>query len=156
MAVFQLEKNGNQSFVCPKCHRELHFISGGAVTVKNGQVDMEAAKPKYECTSCGVYYKELLNTSCYVEYDMPHKVAAKLKNIRRTGDLEPMEIKKDDSGRAVCPRCGEMMDFVDGQPVRIINGKPDMENVKDHFHCRHCHSTFRRIASTDYFQWSEK
>ena len=38
----------------------------------------------------------------------------------------------------------------------LKNGKPDMENVMDHFHCPYCDSVFRRIATTDFFQYSEK
>ena len=70
--------------------------------------------------------------------------------------LQPMVLKRDRNNQCVCPRCGEMMDFVEGQAVRLVDGVPDMENVKDHFHCKHCNSTFRRLVATDYFQWSEK
>lgn len=157
MALFQLVKK-NSSLLCPKCQGELHFVDGGAVQIVNGRADMDAARPKYECEACGVYYQEMLGTGYYGEHDLPPRthVAARPKNVKRTGDLEPMVLKKDVNGKAPCPRCGELMDFVEGQPVRIVDGRPDMENVKDHFHCRHCSSTFRRIASTDYFQWSEK
>ena len=48
------------------------------------------------------------------------------------------------------------MDFVEGGPVRVVDGKVDMDNVWDHFRCDHCSSVYRRIATTDYFQWSEK
>ncbi|MBR3458982.1 MAG: hypothetical protein IKH16_12650, partial [Selenomonadaceae bacterium] len=90
----------------------------------------------------------------YDEFPLPEKM--KPKKLVRTGDIPPMELKREADGKCTCPRCGERMDFVEGQPVRIVDGKPDMENVKDHFECRSCNSVYRRIASTNYFQWTEK
>lgn len=80
----------------------------------------------------------------------------KKKKVVATGDLAPMILRKDENGQCVCPRCGEMMDYVEGQAVRIVDGKPDMENVWDHFTCEGCNSVFRRIVNTDYFQYTEK
>ena len=154
MAVTKLQRNENKKFVCPKCGRELGFIEGGAVSVVAGKVDMNSVLPKYPCESCGIYYQELLNSGYYDEFPLPEKM--KPKKLVRTGDIPPMELKREADGKCTCPRCGERMDFVEGQPVRIVNGKPDMENVKDHFECRFCNSVYRRIASTNYFQWSEK
>ena len=115
---------------------------------------MSSILPKYECDHCGIYFQELLGSGFYNEYDLPQKKAA--KKIVKTGDLQPMVLKRDQNNQCVCPRCGEMMDFVEGQAVRLVDGIPDMENVKDHFYCKRCNSTFRRLAMTNYFQWSEK
>lgn len=159
MAVYQLTKNKKNKFVCPKCQRELYFVEGGSVCIVNGRADMNAVLPKYECEHCKLYYQELLGSGYYEEYDLPsdHVYRSKRqKKLIRTGDLQPMELKRDANNQCVCPRCGEYMDYVEGRPVQIVNGKPDMENVKDHFHCDNCDSMFRRIATTDYFQWSEK
>ena len=92
----------------------------------------------------------------FSEHDLPRKVSRKKKKVRPTGELSPMELHRDANNQCTCPRCGELMNYVEGQPVRLVDGKPDMDNVKDHFHCPHCDSIFRRIASTYYFQWSEK
>ena len=102
-----------------------------------------------------LYFQEVLNSGLFSEHDLP-KAAQPKKKIRSTGDLPPMELHRDAKNQCVCPRCGELMDYVEGQPVRLVDGKPDMDNVKDHFHCSHCKSMFRRIATTHYFQWSEK
>ena len=48
------------------------------------------------------------------------------------------------------------MNFVEGGAVTIVNGKPDMENVKARFVCDECKSVFRQIATTEYYQWAEK
>ncbi len=154
MTVTKLQINENKKFVCPKCGRELGFIEGGAVSVVDGKVDMNAILPKHVCEPCGVYYQELLNSGYYDEYPLPKK--AKPKKLLRTGDIPPMELRREADGKCACPRCGERMDFVEGQPVRIVNGKPDMDNVMDHFACPYCDSVYRRIATTNYFQWSEK
>ncbi len=145
---------------------------------------------RYVCTSCGVYYRELLGSGYFEEYDLKEEVREKaaasmkaarekwaavgkaMKNapaastpaeapkeerhVKPTGDLQPMQLKREADGKCACPRCGTRMDFVEGQPVRIVDGKPDMENVMDHFHCPYCDSVFRRIATTDFFQYSEK
>ncbi len=157
MTVTKLALNEKNCFLCPKCSRELQYVAGGAVSIVNGRVDMSSTLPKYECHHCGVYYQELLNSGYYDEFEIPE--AQRHKPVRRviaTGDIPPTQLKREADGKCGCPRCGERMDFVEGGPVRIVDGKPDMENVKDHFHCPYCNSVYRRIASTDYFQWSEK
>lgn len=146
-------------YLCPKCGGILRYEEGGAVSVREGRVDMSTTLPKYICDACGIYYQELLRSGFFDEFPLPREEREEKKpqhKLLRTGDIEPMELHKDANGQCVCPRCGEMMDFVEGQPVRIVDGKPDMENVKDHFRCPHCDSVYRRIATTDYFQWSEK
>ena len=155
MAIYPLEKNEKNHFICPKCRKDLHYVSGGAVRIVDGRADMSAVLPKYECHQCGIYFQEVLNSGLFSEHDLP-KAAQPKKKIRSTGDLPPMELHRDVKNQCVCPRCGELMDYVEGQPVRLVDGKPDMDNVKDHFHCSHCKSMFRRIATTHYFQWSEK
>ena len=76
--------------------------------------------------------------------------------VLSTGDIAPMILKCNENNQCQCPRCGAMMDYVEGQAVHLVDGKPDMENVWDHFHCESCHSVFRRIVNTDFFQFSEK
>ena len=156
MAIYSLKKNEKNHFICPKCQGELSFVGGGAVQIVNGRADMSAILPKYECHSCGIYFQEVLGTGLFSEHDLPRKTHRKKKKVRATGDLPPMKLQRDPNNQCICPRCGELMDYIEGQPVRLINGKPDMDNVKDHFHCPHCESMFRRIATTDYFQWTEK
>ena len=141
--------------LCPVCGRPLKHVSGGAVQIVNGQVDMESTKPRYECATCRTFYREMLDTGYYDVFPLPGKPAKK-KKVLRTGELPPMQLKKDADGHCTCPRCGEVMDFVEGGPVRVVDGKVDMDNVWDHFRCDHCSSVYRRIATTDYFQWSEK
>lgn len=157
MAVFQLQKDETNNYICPKCGRPLRFVDGTAVQIVGGRADMASILPKYECVFCGVYFQELLGSGFYDEHDLP-KVALP-KNREKwvnTGDLKPMELKRDAANQCVCPRCGEKMDYVEGRPVQLVDGRADMENVKDHFHCANCESYFRRIATTNYFQWSEK
>lgn len=154
MALYQLKKNERDRFICPRCQEELHFVRGGAVQIVDGKADMSAVYPKYVCDHCHSYFQELLGSGFYGEHDLP--AGEVTGRIRNTGDLQPVQLRRDSNGQCVCPRCGSLMDYVEGQPVRLVEGKPDMENVQDHFHCAYCHSTFRRIASTGYFQWSEK
>ena len=144
------------------CGKRFRFVEGGAVRVVNGEVDMENIKPKYECDTCGVFYREVLTSGFYLPY--PQEEEDKLKaneepapsKVLSTGDLAPMILKRNENNQCQCPRCGAMMDYVEGQAVHLVDGKPDMENVWDHFHCGSCHSVFRRIVNTDYFQFAEK
>lgn len=158
MAVYQLQKDGTNNFICPKCARPLRFVDGKAVQIVGGRADMASILPKYECDHCGIYFQELLGSGFYDEHDLPqaNNGAKKREDWIATGNLKPMELKRDANNQCICPRCGGMMDYVEGQAVRLVNGRPDMENVKDHFRCPHCESFFRRIATTNYFQWSEK
>ena len=154
------EPKGNET--CPVCGKRFRFVEGGAVRVVNGEVDMENIKPKYECDTCGVFYREVLTSGFYLPY--PQEEEDKLKaneepapsKVLSTGDLAPMILKRNENNQCQCPRCGAMMDYVEGQAVHLVDGKPDMENVWDHFHCESCHSVFRRIVNTDYFQFAEK
>ena len=149
---------------CPVCGNLFRFVDGGAVRVVNGKVDMENIKPKYQCDTCGVFYREVLTSGFYLPYPqqeedkLPEKEAAKPEppKILSTADLAPMELKRDENNQCKCPRCGAMMDYVEGRAVQLVHGKPDMENVWDHFCCKTCNSVFRRIVNTDYFQFSEK
>ena len=159
MALTQLKKDAQKKLLCSKCGDVLQKLEGGPVAIVNGQVDMSATIPKFACEKCGIYYQELLNSGFFDEYPLQKvvpKPAQAPKRIIRTGDIPPTQLKRGADGKCECPRCGERMDFVEGQPVRIVDGKPDMENVKDHFNCPYCKSVYRRIATTDYFQWSEK
>ena len=177
MTLKKLEKQEDGNLICPTCGRTLDFVDGGAVRVVDGHLDMENIKPKYECDTCGVYYREVLQSGYYDAFPLakadsapvlsehdsaPVKKPVKkkkhhlLKKIRSTGELLPVTLQRDRDGHCPCPRCGALMDYVEGQPVRLIDGKPDMENVLDHFICGQCHSVYRRIVNTDYFQWTEK
>ena len=275
MALKQLQKNDN-GLVCPQCRSNLRFVDGGAVRIVNGKLDMDNAKAKYECYTCNVFYREVMNTGYYdvfplerqpeakgqaerktkgeqqvartkmfcpqcgrlmvPEFDggalpegfkMPEGVEAAYhcedcdiiyreavisgtrhtlawytpngagaaqekideaastvvsaaeaspalsqveeekkaevkeskpakRSLKSTGDLPPMELKKDEHGRCDCPRCGGSMKYIEGQPVRIVDGKPTFDDVLDHFSCPDCRSVFRRIVGTNYFQYSEK
>jgi uncharacterized protein with PIN domain len=150
---------------CPKCHRPFRFIDGGAVRVVNGKVDMENTKPKFECDACGVYYREVLTSGYYLPYPQeeedrlgasPSPLPPKPRNVVAVGDLKPMQLKADADGKCPCPRCGEMMDYVEGGAVKLVDGRPNMDDVWAHFVCPNCDSVYRRIVNTDYYQWSEK
>ncbi len=175
MTVTKLQLSANKKFVCPKCGRELRFVEGGAVQIVNGKVDMDATLPKHVCDHCRVFYRELLHSGYYDEFDLPAsevqakppaprfkpRVAAqppppKKKRVINTGDIPPTQLKREADGKCPCPRCGERMDFVEAGPVQIVNGKPDFSNTMDHFICPYCKSVFRKIVGTDYFQWSDK
>ena len=159
MSLKQLKKNTNKEYLCPECGNVLHYVDGGAVRVVDGKVDMENIKPKYECNNCGVYYREVLTSGYFDVFSLESKkehTAKKKRKIRATGDLQPMELTRDKNGHCPCPRCGADMRFVEGQPVRIVHGKLDMENGLAHFICDECASTYRRIANTNFYQWYEK
>lgn len=148
MAVSKLAKDANGAFLCPQCGGPLRTVEGGTVVIRDGKADLEGVKPRYECGRCRVFYRELLNSGYYDAFDMP-----KLKAV---GDLAPTILRADAEGHAPCPRCGGQLDLVEWTPVKVVDGKADMENISPHFRCASCDSVFRRIATTEYFQWSEK
>lgn len=153
-----LKKQSDGTSICPNCRQPLRFVEGGAVRVVDGKVDMDNIKPKYECDNCNVFYREVLNSGFYHAYPLVEGKKSKKsgKKIMATGDLPPLMLRKDANGKCECPRCGELMDFVEGGAVTIVDGKPDMENVKAHFVCDNCHSVYRKIVNTDFYQWAEK
>lgn len=161
MSVVNLVKNSDGNFKCPECSGALEYNSGGAVRVVNGRVDYENTKPRHICYQCNKFYRELLvGTGVYDVFDLEEELrkpaAKKKRKVIRTGDLPPMQLKRDAGGGCVCPRCEDYMKYVEGGAVEIINGKADMSNTVSRFVCEGCDSVFRRIATTDYFQWCEK
>jgi len=157
MALTQLQVNAEKKFICPTCGQVLRKVEGGALTIVNGKVDMNATLPRHICDRCGVFYRELLKSGYYDVFDLPeNERQQKPKRVIATGDIPPTILKRESDGKCPCPRCGERMDFVEAGPVQIVNGKPDFSNTMDHFNCPYCKSVFRKIVGTDYFQWSDK
>ena len=156
MDLIKLDKNSNQKFICPKCQGELRKVEGAGIAIVNGKVDMEATKPRQVCDNCGVFYRELLNSGYYNIFDLPENERQQKKKVVEVKDIPPQQLKREADGKCTCPRCGERMEFVEAGPVQIVNGKPDFSNTIDHFKCSHCKSVFRKIANTDFYQWSEK
>ena len=157
-----LPKEPTGKETCPVCGKHFRFVEGGAVRVVDGKLDMENIKPKYECDTCGVFYREVLTSGFYLPYPQQEEdrlgvdAEPEPAKVLSTGDLTPMKLTRDENDQCRCPRCGAMMNYVDGQAVHLVDGKPDMEDVWDHFRCESCNSVFRRIVNTDYFQFSEK
>lgn len=158
MVVRQLVRDEAGSTVCPECGNLLEVIEGQPVTVVDGKLNMEDTETHYECHHCHLSFRRLLQTDYFTAGDLPpkeHKHKHK-KLVKATGTLEPMRLVRDAKGECECPRCGAVMQFVEGQPVRIVDGKLNMQDVLDHFSCPSCQSVYRRIAGTDYFQWHEE
>lgn len=155
MNLFKLESNAKGK-ICPKCNNGLRRVAGEGIKIVNGRVDMDATLPRFICDECGVFYRELANSGYYNIFDLPEDERQQKKRVISTADIPPQQLKREADGKAPCPRCGERMDFVEAGPVQIVDGKPDFSNTMDHFVCLYCKSVFRKIAGTDFFQWSEK
>lgn len=165
--VVALKPNGRGGFDCPVCRRQLTFSDGGAVRVVDGKVDYENVKPRYICNDCEIYYRELLHSGLYEVFDLPEidkkpeektkrNENSKKREVRATGDLAPMQLRRDADGKCACPRCGADMVFLEPEAVKIVNGRADMSDTVARFRCDECSSIYRRISSTDYYQWCEK
>ena len=171
-APVPLRPGQNGTRFCPRCHLPLRVVAGGSLEVHDGKVDLENTKPKYECDSCGVFYREVLTSGYYLPYPQQEEDRASSRPSARsvsgdaepteksevlaTRDLQPVKLKRDAEGRCACPRCRADMEYIEGGAVRLVDGKPYMDDVWDHFVCKNCDSVFRRIVGTDYFQWAEK
>ncbi len=157
MALTQLQVNSERQYICPTCGKTLRKVEGGALSIVNGKVDMNATLPKHICDDCGVFYREILRTGYFDVFDLPENERQKKPTrVISTGDIPPTILKRESDGKCPCPRCGERMDFVEAGPVQIVNGKPDFSNTMDHFKCPYCKSVFRKIVGTNYFQWYDK
>ena len=75
MTVTKLRLSAGKRFICPKCGNEMRFVSGGAVRVVNGKVDMDATLPKQVCDHCKVFYRELLHSGYFDEYPLEEETA---------------------------------------------------------------------------------
>ena len=155
MALIKLEINGDKKFICPKCKCEMRRVEGG-LKLKGGKVDMADSLPRYICDDCGVFYRELLNSGYYDVFDLPDEEKISKPKIKPVSEIHPTQLKREADGKCPCPRCGARMDFVEGGAVKIVDGKPDFTNTQEHFKCSTCNSIVRKIAGTNYFQYSEK
>lgn len=167
-----LHTGQNGTRFCPRCHLPLRVVEGRPLEIRDGKVDLENTKTKYECDSCGVFYREVLSSGYYLPYPQQEEdrvasvssapsaplveESAAENTVLSTRDIEPVQLKRDENGYCACPRCRAGMEYVEGGAVRLVDGKPYMDDIWDHFVCKNCNSVFRRIAGTDYFQWSEK
>lgn len=66
--------------------------------------------------------------------------------------MEPVKLVCDGEQAAKCPRCGEALTLVKGQPVRVVEGKLNMQDCEDHFKCAGCKAVYRPILHTEYYQ----
>ena len=154
--VVSLRKNSSGRYKCPVCEQELEFSDGGQVRVVNGKVDYENVKARYICRHCETFYRELLSSGLYEVFDLEEmELPPEKKRVIGTGDLAPMQLKMDAEGKCACPRCGANMRYLEPEAVKIINGRVDMRDTVARFACDSCSSIYRRIATTDYYQWSE-
>lgn len=168
MTLSKLSKTSGGAFVCPKCSGDLICLSGGQVRIVDGRVDYDNVKPKYVCLQCGEFYREILNTGYFdifsaLEEDLANakriaraKGKKHVKKIKKTGDLVPVQLKRDAKNQAKCPRCGARMRYLEPEAAKIVNGRADFSDTVARFRCDECDSLYRQIASTDYYQWSEK
>ncbi|MGM9540722.1 hypothetical protein [Anaerovibrio sp.] len=162
--VTALLTNAQGGYDCPVCGKAMVHSEGGAVRIVNGKVDYENVKPRYICYDCGTFYRELLRSGLYEVFELPEEErtpppppASKPKRrIKSTGELAPMQLKRDANGHCECPRCGASMRFLEPGAVKIVDGRADMSDTVARFKCDECDSLYRRIATTNYFQWSEK
>lgn len=162
--VTALKANDQGGYDCPVCGRPLVYSEGGAIRIVDGRVDYENVKPRYICYHGGVFYRELLRSGLYEvfelseeERNMPPGPSQQPKRaVKATGDIAPVQLKMDANGYCECPRCGAGMRFLEPGAVKIVDGRADMSDTMARFRCDECNSLYRRIATTDYFQWSEK
>lgn len=162
--VVELHANAKGGYDCPVCGGPLVYSEGGAIRIINGRVDYDSVKPRYICYNGGIFYRELLGSGMYEVFDLPEEErdmsAESLKRSKRaiksTGELAPVRLKQDANGYCECPRCGAGMRFLEPGAVKIVDGRADMSDTVARFKCDECDSLYRRIATTDYFQWSEK
>lgn len=139
---------------CPECDNVLDFVEGEPVKIVNGKVNMEDTEDHYICKTCRLVFRRLVRTDYFSAHPLPKKIKkSPVKKTLATGELQPMQLNRGANGICSCPRCGADMSFVEGAPVRIIDGKLNMQDVLDHYICEECNSVYRRIAGTNYFQW---
>lgn len=70
--------------------------------------------------------------------------------------MEPVKLVKDIKGNCECPHCKQALRYIEAQPVRIVNGKLNLEDSEAHYECEKCNLLFRRVVHTEYFQCYNK
>ena len=124
MAVQKLSVVWEKRYLCPRCQQKLRYVPGDAVAIVDGRVDMTRTQPYYVCDKCHTSYRELMGSGYFEEYEgvdarlpaadapadagqaaAPERRPAKPKHpLRSTGELEPVQLKREADGRCACPR----------------------------------------------------
>ena len=132
------------TFSCPKCGANMNFMERQPVKVIDGKLVMEEAEEHYLCKACNSIYRRIVSTDYYQWYKGP------AKSVK---DLDPVKLVQGQDGNCRCPICLEILKFIEGQPVKVVNGKVNMADAEDHYRCEKCKATYRRLVNTDYYQW---
>lgn len=145
--------SANGTCKCPRCNAILTFVESQPVTIVDGKLNMDDTVAHYRCQFCDSIYRRIVNTDYYQWYEWMRPDKDKESGVR---DIQPSRLTPEENGERKCPRCRKALTFIEGQPVRIVDGKLNMEDTEGHYGCDACKSVFRKIANTDYYQWCEK
>lgn len=66
--------------------------------------------------------------------------------------MEPVKISKDSSGVCKCPKCANALQYIEAQPVTVVDGKLNIADSEAHYECNQCDVSYRRLVHTEYFQ----
>lgn len=144
MKPMKITTNGQGVCACPKCGTGMCFVEREPVKVTNGKLVMEESEAHYLCKACNSIYRQIVST----DYYQWHKGPAK-----RIEDLGPVKLVKGDEGLCKCPVCAENLNYVAGEPIKIVDGKLNMDDSEGRYQCQKCRATYRRLVNTDYYQW---
>lgn len=67
--------------------------------------------------------------------------------------MDPVKLVRDADNNCKCPKCGANLKFIEGEPVKIVDGKLNMQDSEDHYKCEICKVSYRQLVHTEYYQW---
>lgn len=70
--------------------------------------------------------------------------------------MDPVKLQVEADGKCTCPVCAKSLTFIEGEPVRVVDGKLNMKDAEDHYACEACDAVYRRLVNTEYYQWCEE
>lgn len=152
----KLVANEKGEYKCPCCGAILQFIEGQPVSIINGKLNMEDVDGKYYCKECSSIFRRLLNTEYYQRYDVDiESIQESVGLTKNVEEFTPVKLDPDAPEGCSCPICNHKLQFIAGKPIQIVDGKFNMEDAEGRFYCEACHSEFRRLLNTDYYQYYE-
>ena len=61
------------------------------------------------------------------------------------------KLAKGNKGVFLCPVCQSDLEFADGGQVQVVDGHVDYDNVKPRYICHKCHSYYRELLNTGFY-----
>ena len=73
-------------------------------------------------------------------------------NDKRVSEMAVQKLSVVWEKRYLCPRCQQKLRYVPGDAVAIVDGRVDMTRTQPYYVCDKCHTSYRELMGSGYFE----